>query len=318
MFRVHIDTDFGGDPDDLCALVTMLGWPDIQVTGITTTQDHDGQRAGYVRHVLRMLGQEDIPVASGARASMTTRQVAEPFPPGSAYWPEPVEPALSEPTDAMDLIERSIRGGATIACLGPVTNIAMFETFRGGMLKERRVVVMGGFIEGPGDGFPQSGPEHDWNAQWDTRATETVLNAQTHLTLVPYPVGMQAPLTEGDLREIEDNGPIGELIARQSRAWAAEKGMGEIGREHPGLPDDLVNFHYDPVAAAVAIDWARARREEVRLMPYVENGVLTLEPSEEGREIELVTDIDGEGFRELFLDCVTNVEAFARTRRPIS
>jgi len=209
----------------------------------------------------------------------------------------------------MDLLERSIRGGAAIACIGPVTNIAMFETFRGGMLKDRRVTIMGGFIDPPGEGFPQWGPENDWNVQWDTRAMETVLNAETHITLVPYPVTMLAPLTEGDLREIEHGGPVGELIARQSRAWAVERGMAALGRSHAELPDDLVNFHYDPVTVAVAVDWAEARRKNARLMPYIENGVMTLEPSDEGRETELATEIDGAGFRELFLNCVERVEA---------
>jgi hypothetical protein len=31
--------------------------------------------------------------------------------------------------------------------------------------------------------------------------------------------------------------------------------MAELGREHAALPDDLVNFHYDPVACAVALRW---------------------------------------------------------------
>jgi hypothetical protein len=42
--RLHIDTDLGGDPDDACAMV--LGWPDVDLVGITTTADPDGQRAG--------------------------------------------------------------------------------------------------------------------------------------------------------------------------------------------------------------------------------------------------------------------------------
>ncbi len=36
MEKVHLDTDLGGDTDDLCALAMLLKWPDIQITGITT------------------------------------------------------------------------------------------------------------------------------------------------------------------------------------------------------------------------------------------------------------------------------------------
>ena len=48
MRRVHLDTDLGGDPDDGCALAMLLGWPGVEVVGITTTADSDGRRAGYV------------------------------------------------------------------------------------------------------------------------------------------------------------------------------------------------------------------------------------------------------------------------------
>jgi inosine-uridine nucleoside N-ribohydrolase len=308
MHRIHLDTDLGGDPDDLCALVMLLGWPDVHITGITTTQDDDGQRAGYVRHVLHMLGRNDIPVASGARTSMTTSKVASPFTGDTRYWPDPVEPKLSGATDAMDLLERSIRGGATVVCIGPVTNIAMFETFRGDMLRKRRLVVMGGYVVGPDAGFPQWGPEHDWNVQWDTRAMETVVNMDVSLTLVPYPVTMHAPLTMRDLERIEQSGPVGELIARQSRARAEDAGMGTIGRDHRALPDYLVNFHYDPVAVAVALGWDGAKVERHDLMPYVENGVLSFEPSPAGRPIDVCTAVDGEAFTEVFIQAVREAQ----------
>lgn len=40
--RVHLDTDFGGDTDDACALAMLLGWPGVEVTGITTVADRGG------------------------------------------------------------------------------------------------------------------------------------------------------------------------------------------------------------------------------------------------------------------------------------
>lgn len=64
--RLHIDTDLGGDPDDACALAMVLGWPDVDLVRITTTADPDGLRAGYVAHVLELVGRMDIPVAAGA------------------------------------------------------------------------------------------------------------------------------------------------------------------------------------------------------------------------------------------------------------
>ena len=46
--RLHIDSDLGDDPDDACALVMTLGWPGVEVSGITTVDDHDGRRADLV------------------------------------------------------------------------------------------------------------------------------------------------------------------------------------------------------------------------------------------------------------------------------
>lgn len=46
--KLHLDTDLGSDTDDACALPMLLGWPGVEITGITTTIDPGGRRAGYV------------------------------------------------------------------------------------------------------------------------------------------------------------------------------------------------------------------------------------------------------------------------------
>ena len=39
MPKVHLDTDLGGDIDDLCALVMLPCWEDVEITGITTVAE---------------------------------------------------------------------------------------------------------------------------------------------------------------------------------------------------------------------------------------------------------------------------------------
>lgn len=68
MRRIHLDTDLGGDLDDLCALAMLLRWPGdepVQITGITVVGDTGGRRTGMVRRVLEIAGRTDIPVAAG-------------------------------------------------------------------------------------------------------------------------------------------------------------------------------------------------------------------------------------------------------------
>lgn len=37
--KIRLETDVGGDTDDACALAMLLGCPDIEIVGITTTID---------------------------------------------------------------------------------------------------------------------------------------------------------------------------------------------------------------------------------------------------------------------------------------
>ena len=71
--KLHLDTDFAGDPDDACALALVLASAGVQLTGITTVADEDGRRAGYVRRFLEVCGFPPgfVPVAAGAGWSLT-------------------------------------------------------------------------------------------------------------------------------------------------------------------------------------------------------------------------------------------------------
>lgn len=63
--KVHLDTDLGGDIDDLCALSMLLRWSgDIHLTGITTVAEAKGRRAGYVQYSLGLEGKNEIPVVA--------------------------------------------------------------------------------------------------------------------------------------------------------------------------------------------------------------------------------------------------------------
>ncbi len=181
--RIHLDTDLGGDPDDACALAMLLGWPGVELVGITTTIDPGGQRAGCVAHCLDLAGRDDIPVAAGAGVSLTTLRRADPRTDNERYWPSTLTARPSPPGAALDLLSHSIDQGATIIGIGPYTNLALLEVARPGSLGRVPVVVMGGWTQAPSAGLPAWGPERDFNVQWDTHAAEIVA-AAAKLTLV--------------------------------------------------------------------------------------------------------------------------------------
>jgi purine nucleosidase len=63
VLKLHLDTDLGGDIDDLCALTMVLNWPDVELLAVTTVADDQGRRAGYARYALGLADREDIAVA---------------------------------------------------------------------------------------------------------------------------------------------------------------------------------------------------------------------------------------------------------------
>ena len=306
--KIHLDTDFGGDPDDACALAMLLGWEDVDILGITTNLDADGRRAGCVHHYLELAGRTDIPVEAGARESMTTGKRFESTARDPRHWPEPIESMPSSPGAAEDLLEKSTKEGATMVAIGALTNLAVLESNRPGTLKDVPVVVMGGWVKPPGEGLPQWGPDMDFNIQCDTEAAQIVA-AAADLTLVTLPVTLKAHLTESHLPRLRASGPVGGLLARQSEVHARDQGMTKLGQSYPGLPDDLVNFHWDPLTSAVATGWNGVQIEEKPLRTDIgEDGVLRWEQAEGARMTRVVTDIDVDDFAETWLASVERAQ----------
>lgn len=302
MHHFHLDTDFGGDPDDFAALLMLLGMPEIQLTGITTVIDAIGQRAGYVQYVLDALGRSGIPVMAGTRVGLTRTERLDPM---TAYWPAGIAPLPApEPGASIEVIERSMWKRATMAVIGPYTNAAMFERVRAGLLRERRIVHMGGFITPPTDGFPPLTPSDDFNVQWDTRALIEMYSSFADITMVPMPVSLAASITSREVERIRACHGLGSLLADQLEAWSEERDWPRRGRENAALPDDLVGIMWDPLTCLVAAGWPGATIEPMKLMPMLEDGVITFEPHPEGRDVDVVTAIDTDAFRETFVAAI--------------
>jgi hypothetical protein len=80
--------------------------------------------------------------------------------------------------------------------------------------------------------------------------------------------------------------------------------MAAMGRAHAALPDDLLNFQYDPVAVAVALGWSGAILRQMSLRPVVIDEVLRFQPDPKGRPTRVLVDLDGVDFAETWLSAV--------------
>ena len=308
MVRLHIDTDIGGDIDDLCALALALKWPGAEVVGVTTVAEHAGRRAGYVRYALELAGRADVPVAAGADACDGFYREFPLLPKGEAeYWPGRVESYATPLDDALDLLERSIKRGATICAIGPFTNLALLERRSPGILREARLCVMGGFVFPPREGFPPWDYQRDYNVQVDAESARVVFNCASNPTLVTLAVTAETALRESQLAALKEAGPLARLVARQAEVYAAsEDGRTQYGQTYAGLPEDFINFQHDPLACAVALGWDEGVRvEESPLKSTVEDGWLAQRVEEGGRPTKVVTSVDAKAFEDLWLRTVT-------------
>ena len=306
--RIHVDTDFAGDTDDAAALAMVLGWPDTELVGVTTVADPDGRRAGYATHLLDLAGRGDVPVAAGAGTSLTTGRAMGGLPDHGAYWGDEEVRARPAGTGAATaLLVASIDLGATVVAIGPCTNLALLEEARPGLLQAARVVVMGGWVGPAPDGLPPWGPAMDWNVQCDPVATLTVLAACPCLTMVTLTAAMGAHLRRRHLPRLEASGQVGRLLARQARAHGDEHDMPSLARAHHGLPADLLNFQWDPVACAVALGWPGAPTVATRLRPAFTDGALHFEVGA-GTPTDVVLTVDGPAFEDRWLGAVAAVD----------
>lgn len=309
MYKIHLDTDLGGDIDDLCALAMLLRWPDnVELSGITTVAEANGRRAGYVRYVLKLEERNDIRVAAGADVSQGFYRYAElGYPAEERYWPEPINPSPNSLDDAIQLLKRGIEQGLTIIAIGPFTNLYLLDIQYPGILMDANLFLMGGYIYPIRAGFPDWGNDMDWNIQVDVKSAKHVIE-NSNPTLIPLSVTVETALRRAYLDDLRTAGEVGQLIAEQAEAFAVdEQNEKSIGETCEGLPRDIINFQHDSLACAIALGWNEGiEMEELPLLVEEKDGWLHEQIHPTGRPVRVVTKVDGPRFNEFWLNVMMN------------
>ena len=312
MLKLHLDTDLGGDIDDLCALAMVLNWPDAELLAVTTVAEHQGKRAGYARYVLRLANREDIPVAAGADVSLDCYRSWQGLPDEDVYWPEPIPPTPTSLDQALSLLERSIEQGAIIAAIGPYTNLALLEKRSPGILRSAKLYLMGGYVFPPREGFPAWGNDIDYNVQVDVQSAHYVIQRSSP-TLVPLSVTVETSLRRAYLTTLRQSGPLAQLIASQAEVFAKDENIeAQYGQTCQGLPEDTINFQHDPLACAIALGWHEGVEiSEIPLKSEIKDGWLCQRVDDSGKATRVVTRVNGGKFNEFWLSTVVRKNAVA-------
>lgn len=305
MVKIHLDTDIGGDSDDLCALAMLLKWPGVQLTGITTVAEDRGRRAGYARYALQVAGRADIPVQAGADVAGGYYRYSPGYPDETAYWPESVSPAPTPLDEALALLRRSIEQGAVIVGIGQYTNLRLLDERYPGILRAAKLYLMGGYIYPIRAGFPQWTNDMDYNIQLDVASAKYVLEHSTP-TLIPMTVTVETALRRAYLEGLRKSGTLGAIVATQAEALNREyRNEERIGQTYKGLPADILNFQHDPLACAVALGWDGVTIEEVPLTFELRDGYLHEVVDPRGKPARIVTQVDGSRFNQFWYELMT-------------
>jgi inosine-uridine nucleoside N-ribohydrolase len=306
MPKIHLDTDLGGDIDDLCALAMLLRWKDVELTGITTVAEAAGRRAGCVHHVLELENRMEIPIAAGADVSGGFYRYPElGYPEEARYWSKSIAPRPNPVEEALQLLKQSIELGASIIAIGPFTNLYLLDRQYPGILREASLFLMGGYIHPIRAGFPQWDNEMDWNIQVDIRSAQYVIE-NSNPTLIPLSVTVETALRRAFLKDLRTSGVLGQLLARQAEAFAVdEQNEKKTGERCEALPHDIINFLHDPLACAIALGWENGVEiEKIHLTLEEKQGWLYERIDPAGTPVQVVTKIDGPQFNEFWLNTI--------------
>ncbi len=243
--RVVLDTDLGSDVDDALALALLLGSPEVDLLGVTTTYGDTALRARATSRLLQLAGvpgpgePDGLPVRAGA---------GEPLSGAEVWWAghegtllgdlstAPVTP-VTGPEDAADWVARTAAataGGVDLLAIGPLTGVALALRRAPSLARDlRSLVVMGGRWD-DGDDGDEGGDEAEHNLRSDAVAAAEVLTCGAPTLVVGLEVTQQVHLSSADVERIAGAGPLGAALAAQVHQWR------ELWGERWGVPHDPV------------------------------------------------------------------------------
>lgn len=272
--RVIFDTDIGTDVDDALALGVLLGFPAVELLGVTTVYGDVLLRARLARRYGALTGRE-LPVFAGASQTLSGREVWWAGHEGSLH--DDLESEPVEPLDAVEFILRSVAerpGGIDLVAVGPLTNIAAAiqrdEAFARGV---KHLWIMGGCFDG-------SSTEHNFRS--DVTAAAIVFGSGIPVTVAGLEVTQRIEMHADQLARIAASGPFGAAMERDIHQWW------KFWNETWNVPHDPVTvltmlrpelFSYsEPGTVSVSVDPAL-------------DGASTFTPTPHGTA-RIVTDLD--------------------------
>jgi purine nucleosidase len=239
--RTIIDCDPG--LDDAIALMLAFGaLEELDILGVTTVGGNVGIELTQrnARMVCDMAGRTDVKVYAGCGRPMVRQPVVADYYHGVTGMGgiEIFKPSVELTAEhAVNFMIRTLmsepEGSVTLACLAPLTNVAMalvMEPRIAGRIRE--IVFMGGAQKEGGNTTPTS----SFNVFCDPHALHVVLNSGVPVVLVNLDVTHQLVMTPPRLEAILSIGTPAAKLAIEMLTWDHERRLRNYGAGAEGLP----------------------------------------------------------------------------------
>lgn len=204
-----LDTDIGTDVDDVLALATILGAPELRLAGVTTVYGDVLLRARMVARVAAVAGREVGPIVPGRAETRSGREVWWAGHEGALLADLDREKVATD-LDAIQLLAAS----SSVAAIGPLTNLAEAVEQTGHGIGQ--VWLMGGE-------FRQAKVEH--NIKCDVDAAVAVFESGVAATVIGLEQTARLRLDARLLAEVETAGELGALLAAEIRQYWTVRGQ---------------------------------------------------------------------------------------------
>ena len=239
--RVVIDCDPG--QDDAIALLLAFGAADtVEIIGITTVGGNVGidltQR--NARLVCDLAGRQEIRVYAGCSRPLVRDPIVADYyhgPTGMGGFPitEPVTPL--QDLHAVNFLAETLMAeednSVTLACLAPLTNIAMALVMEPRLKQKiKQIVFMGGAQREGGNTTPTA----SFNVFCDPHAAHVVLTSGIPFVWVNLDVTHKLVMTQARLKAISSIGNAAAKVVHDMLTWDHARRLAKYGAGADGLP----------------------------------------------------------------------------------
>ena len=220
MREVIINTDIGGDFDDLLALVLALNSRELTIKGVVTTKEHIRDKAKFARKILDVFGRRDIPTfyAGQLKGKKGKYISVNDYNFLSREEQEADDQKAGISSEGIEFIVRSIKENPekiTLVSLAPNTNLATaMQQSPDIVSKIKSIYLMGGVFER--NELNLNKPEHNYSR--DRKSFDYVTSCGVPVYMIPRDITLDLFLGNAELEQLRRT-EKGKVILKLARSF---------------------------------------------------------------------------------------------------